>query len=608
LVKGLSVFGGSATIQTRPMTSLASRKEKIALAAISVATAVAVYYGWRRFWFLTDDAFIAFRYISNAHLGYGYVWNAPPFRPVEGYTSFLWVVLLDLVWRITGVQPPASANNIALLFTYLTLFLGGLMVLKLKLGERLQKYRLLFLFLIFLGVVTNRTFLAWTSSGLETAMFNFFLTLWIYCGIFMENRGRRWMVSLSLTTALLCLTRPDGLLFAMATIALLVKAGWEARTTISSRTEFLKLALGATPLLIIPAHILWRHAVYGSWLPNTYYAKAIAGRWWWASGLRYLGCFLLEYALWVWLLLVLAALILKLRRIKPLPELAKLPATHALVILTVLGHVLYYTIIIGGDHFEYRVFSQLILFIFVTFLWALSSLKLSVKIGLPLFVVFILFSWPIPWLHWDATRNLNLRRQTYYMTGSVARVLQKKVPWTPDFILKYISTFDRMQYWLIERSVCMRHQEHKIFYVYQTSILPPREEGMALPATGYPVTPATSVGVIAWVLPKVNIIDTMGLNDYVVARNPQLRLPAQMAHDRQPPKGYVECFSPNLAFTHKHAAIKTRPVELTAEKIVQCEQEYAAFVSRGVPVTPPPTATATPAPSMPPPTTPSVAP
>src|SRR5205085_1752539 len=191
-------------------------------------TAIAVCYGWRLFWFLTDDAFIAFRYISNAHLGYGYVWNAPPFRPVEGYTSFLWVVLLDVIWRITGIQPPASANNIALFFTYLTLVLGGLMVLKLKLSERLQKYRLLFLALIFFGVVTNRTFLAWTSSGLETAMFNFFLTLWIYCGLFMENRGRRWMVWLSLTTALLCLTRPDGLLFAMATVALMIKAFWEA--------------------------------------------------------------------------------------------------------------------------------------------------------------------------------------------------------------------------------------------------------------------------------------------------------------------------------------------------------------------------------------------
>ena len=117
------------------MTEIASPKSKLALVVISLATVVAVYFGWRLFWFLTDDAFIAFRYISNSHLGYGYVWNAPPFRPVEGYTSFLWVVLLDVVWRVSGVEPPAAANYVSLLFTYLTLLVGGLMVLKLKLAE-----------------------------------------------------------------------------------------------------------------------------------------------------------------------------------------------------------------------------------------------------------------------------------------------------------------------------------------------------------------------------------------------------------------------------------------------------------------------------------------
>jgi arabinofuranosyltransferase len=562
-------------------TEIARRKEKIALVAISLATVVAVYYGWRLFWFLTDDAFIAFRYISNSHLGYGYVWNAPPFRPVEGYTSFLWVALLDVVWRISGVEPPAAANYISLLFTYLTLLVGGLMVLKLKLGEKLGKHRLLFLCLVFVGVITNRTFLAWSSSGLETAMFNFFLTLWIYCCLFVESNGRRWMFWLTLTTALLCLTRPDGLLFAGVTVALLAKALWDARRAISPRSAVFRLALGATPLLIIPAHVLWRHAVYGAWLPNTYYAKTVPGRIWPQSGLRYLASFVLEYALWVWLLLLLVAIVIWLRRVRSLRDLRQVSPTKAVVCLTVLAHVLYYTIVIGGDHFEYRVFSQLVLLIFITFLWLLNALRLPAKLAAPLFSLFIVLSWPVPWFHWSVTHNLNTRRQTYYMTGSLARVLQKNVPWTPGFVLSYLRAFDKMQFWLIEHSVCMRHQEHKIFYIYQTQILPSREEGLKLD-TGYPVTQATSVGVVSWVLPKVNIIDTMGLNDYVVARNPELRLPIQMAHERKPPKGYVECFSPNVVFSPKHAAIKPRGEELTAERIVQCEQEYAALVASGV--------------------------
>ena len=88
------------------------------------------------------------------------------FQAGEGYTSFLWVVLLDVVWRISGVEPPDSANYLALSFTYLTLLIGALMVLKMSLRAELHKYRVLFVGLVLAGVITNRTFLAWTSSGL----------------------------------------------------------------------------------------------------------------------------------------------------------------------------------------------------------------------------------------------------------------------------------------------------------------------------------------------------------------------------------------------------------------------------------------------------------
>src|SRR6266436_1517759 len=186
-----------------------SANSKIALILLSFATLISVYFGWCLFWFLTDDAFIAFRYVSNSQLGYGYVWNAAPFRPVEGYTSFLWVVLLDVIWRLTGVEPPESANYVSLLFAYLTLFIGALLVLTMNLNDQLRKYRVLLLGLIFVGVISNRTFLAWTSSGLETSMFNFFLTLWVYCTLYFPANSRRWMFGITLAAALLTLTRPD---------------------------------------------------------------------------------------------------------------------------------------------------------------------------------------------------------------------------------------------------------------------------------------------------------------------------------------------------------------------------------------------------------------
>jgi arabinofuranosyltransferase len=57
--------------------------------------------------FLCDDAYITFRYVSNARDGLGLVWNPPPFQPVEGYTSFLWALVLWAAWSLTGLEPPA---------------------------------------------------------------------------------------------------------------------------------------------------------------------------------------------------------------------------------------------------------------------------------------------------------------------------------------------------------------------------------------------------------------------------------------------------------------------------------------------------------------------
>jgi len=75
----------------------------------------AAIFGACRLEFILDDAFIAFRYVSNARDGFGLVWNPPPFEPVEGYTSFLWNLLLWATWSWFGVEPPDAANVLSIL-------------------------------------------------------------------------------------------------------------------------------------------------------------------------------------------------------------------------------------------------------------------------------------------------------------------------------------------------------------------------------------------------------------------------------------------------------------------------------------------------------------
>lgn len=545
--------------------------EKKQLTAVLFVSAIFLYFGWKLFWFLTDDAYISFRYISNSMLGHGYVWNPPPFMPVEGYSNFLWVFILDMIWKYFNILPPEASNALSLLFSYLTLITGSLMVFKLDWKAPLQKHRILFIILVLAATLTNRTFLAWTSSGLETAMFNFFITFWIFTCIYIPPQNNRWLLLLTFTTSFISLTRPDGLLFVAATLFIL------AVLFLTGKFEFkLKNIISIFPLLLVPIHILWRQNTYGEWLPNTYYAK-VHGIWP-ESGLRYVLSFILEYGLWIWGIMLIGIVVKSTFYLSQKDVFKKLKNNvvnneilfiTVVSISTVLSHALYYIIVVGGDHFEYRVFSYFILLSWVSYIWMLNKLNLNIKTVFALIIILILMSYPIPWTHWKFSQNRITRNDTWHMKVSVSEHWPKPVQF-------YAKLFDDMQFWLIERSVCMRHQEHKIFFLSYKKLFPSRTEGSRISSKGNPILMAASIGIPAWVLPNVYILDYLGLNDYIIARTPPVKKAGirQMAHDREPPEGYLDCFVQNVMLTSKGLQIYDRKKELTKEDICNCEKKW----------------------------------
>jgi len=570
---------------------------------LGAAVAVATYYGWKLFYFTTDDAYIAFRYASNSLAGHGLTWNPPPFRPVEGYTSFLWVTLLREVWRLFGVEPPEAANYLSLLFGYATLYLGYRFIARMKLPAPLASARWAFLVLVMVGTLTNRTFLTWLSSGLETSFFNFLLTWWVYEGTApAERRTKLWATRLSLSATLTALARPDGMLMVLATpLILFAAAAGQIRSGsgVGARLRQLLRGLrGAWPLLGIPLHLVWRRITYDYWLPNTYYAKHVAP--WPESGARYLASFVVEYGVAVWIVLALALLVvasaswwtsIKAWTKEPVEQRREavwrsIERSPPLITVTVLiAHVGYYTFDIGGDHFEYRVYSHLVLLLFISAVWQLGRLATQLPEAWPLrpwmafgiLLLFIACAQPIPWAHWAKTHNLETRQGTF-------RLIQPVAPSFPKWIRPVVAKWDRWQDWLIAHSVCMRHQEHKVFGVSQRNLLPERGEMDPPPnAQGEPVVAFGLAGVLGWVFPDVAVIDTLGLNDHVVARNtvlrgardPRAQEGRQMAHDRKPPPGYVECFRPNVGLHLQFGMYlipRTHP--LTKRDIIECEDKF----------------------------------
>ena len=64
-----------------------------------------------------DDAFISFRYVDNLVAGHGLVFNAG--ERVEGYTNFLWVILLAGLQSL-GMDPIPASRLFGLIFLGLT--------------------------------------------------------------------------------------------------------------------------------------------------------------------------------------------------------------------------------------------------------------------------------------------------------------------------------------------------------------------------------------------------------------------------------------------------------------------------------------------------------
>jgi hypothetical protein len=304
------------------------------LAALALLVAHSLYY-----WFLTDDAYISFRYARNLAEGQGLVFN-PGFERVEGYSNLLWVLLLAGAHRMgLSIEQVAPLLSLAA-----TLGLGSLVAAAAWAWTPAQRRAWALLPVALLAA--TRSVAVWSTSGLETRFFEL-LVLAGVLRLWQEDArlaagARRVAPLAAVLLSLATLTRPDGLL--ILSCAFGAAALYRVREP-RARLRWL-IASAAVSALLIGGLFLFRFSYYGDWLPNTYYAK-VDGRLWWDAGLRYAAAFALEYGVWLWLPFLAAGAVFHVRRGRGL-----VPLLFAAV---TLPHALY-VVSIGGDHFEYRPF------------------------------------------------------------------------------------------------------------------------------------------------------------------------------------------------------------------------------------------------------------
>ncbi len=492
-------------------------------------------------WFLTDDAYISFRYVRNLLEGHGLVFNVG--ERVEGYSNFLWVLELAAIWGILGIKPEHAAPWLSVIYTAATI--AALLWWAWRTPS--LRCRSLTAWMALGLVCSSATFAVWTSGGgLETRQFTFFVVLAVVClALYRNNQWALLTASLSLAAA--SLTRPEGPLIAVLCF------GWFAVQRMLDagrpRLDWRELAFLIAPFaILIAGHFLFRYAYYGEWLPNTYYAKHV--RPWYESGFRYLWAAALETGLYLLLPLVAVALRERWRQYRD--------GACALILLIIVVHMAY-VMRIGGDHFEYRP---------LDFYWPLLALPAAVGIvhlggriadrmqrirasarvrilssppawALLLFVPVIFYSSAMQAaLLFEGAKIDERIKRIHIELGDDNAGWLLSAPGMPA--LAAISNDLRAS--LVRQNVGDRFVEHREFADLMIARWQPYENMQRGIIPGDAVMTRGSIGIHSYHLPELTVIDSMGLTDATVARNPVTRpnRERQMAHDRFPPPGYLE--------------------------------------------------------------------
>jgi len=373
---------GDATLPAPP------RRFTTALVCIAVVALLALAYHNR---LLVDDAFIAFRYAGNFARGLGLVYN--PGDRVEGYTNFLWVMLMAAGMRI-GLDPGPWSQCLGLACY------AGTLLLTYRIA-RLVLPGAAWAIATVLLVGTNYTVLSFATGGLETSLQTFLLMAG--CTVLISaHRRRAWshrnILALSFILSAGILTRMDFVVFgavlvpgAMVSVFVTQRGGTrrDSRSSELFATRVQQMgpmthptALVTQPgaprrvlgrqaamllcpiLFIVATWLTWKAWYYGSVLPNTYFAKrpTLNGLW---VGAEYLWAFCSQYRL------VLPILVAAIGGVQLFRERHVL-LSGALIIVAWAA----YLVAVGGDFMEFRFLMPILPLLLLCLVWTTTRFSI----------------------------------------------------------------------------------------------------------------------------------------------------------------------------------------------------------------------------------------
>jgi hypothetical protein len=222
-----------------------------------IVPSVVLYCGLciRIFGFVVDDAYISFLYAKTFVEHYQLC--PGPGRYIQGYTNFLYVVLCAVLYALVSPDSLEAAAKILMLIAGGgTIILVGVILRNMGVSWWASAPTLAWL-------STNTPFIVWTMGGLETPL----VCLEYAAGCLAMLRQPRNVLLFFVVFLAGALTRLDATIFLSFLLCgiLLHERNTQPRNLLC----FLAIVIG-----VLAAYFAWAHSYYGSFLPQSFHAKA----------------------------------------------------------------------------------------------------------------------------------------------------------------------------------------------------------------------------------------------------------------------------------------------------------------------------------------------
>ncbi|MGD8817258.1 MAG: hypothetical protein PVJ51_08720 [Acidobacteriota bacterium] len=360
-----------------PHMSAAGSRDTHATRLLIVLIVALVLLAWFNR-FIQDDAFISFQYARNLAEGHGLTFN--PGQRVEGYTNFLWTLMMAGGFAL-GVDPVAWSYVLGLTF------FAGTLLLTYRLAVGLSGRAAVGLTAVLL-LGGNFSFSSYATGGLETQSQAFFVVAAVWLS-WMALRTPPGSVGLlaaaSAAYGLALMTRLDSAVCLLLPGLLTLSTVARAQSGAGARAARV-LALILPGFVLVAPWLAWKVSYYGGILPNTYYVKVSS-----AASLIRGGHYVYRFLASFWILpLLLLAVLLRPRELTGLLRRGRPAWGGALLAAIVVWFA--YVASVGGDFMEFRFIVPVMPFMMILIAWALAELVEDRRLRVAVVIVLLVGS------------------------------------------------------------------------------------------------------------------------------------------------------------------------------------------------------------------------